>query len=72
MPLCCERVDSKIALALFQKAIEKGPELPTGYFYLGVTWERKGDAAEAETEYQKALGLKPDYAQAHSSLGLLY
>ena len=56
---------------LFQQSIEQSPELPTGYYYLGVTWDRKGEPARAIADYQKALALKPDYAQAHSSLGLL-
>ena len=60
------------ALGFFQRAIEQGPELPTGYYYLGLTRERKGDAGQALTAFEKALELKPDYAQAHSSLGLLY
>src|SRR5262249_38312196 len=59
------------ALSLFRKAIEQSPELPTGYYYLGVVGERKGNVAQAEAGYRKALDLKPDYAQAHSSLGLL-
>jgi len=53
------------ALALFQKSIEQSPALPTGHYYLGVTWERKQDAARALAAYEKALELKPDYAQAH-------
>ncbi|PYV61323.1 MAG: hypothetical protein DMG97_43510, partial [Acidobacteria bacterium] len=60
------------ALTLFQKSIEQSPELPTGHYYLGVTWERKGDAPRALAAYEKAIELKADYAQAHSSLGLLY
>ena len=60
------------ALNLFQKAIEQSPELPTGYYYLGVTWDRKQDHARAKDAYDKALQLKPDYAQVHTSLGLLY
>jgi tetratricopeptide (TPR) repeat protein len=39
---------------------------------LGLTWERKDDAEQALAAYEKALELKPDYAQAHSSLRLLY
>src|SRR5882724_8925902 len=54
------------ALTLFQKSIEQSPELPTGHYYLGVTWERKGDAPRALAAYEKAIELKPDYAQAHS------
>src|SRR5215469_15857780 len=60
------------AQALFQKSIDQAPELPTGYYYLGLTWERKNDTAQALAAYQKALEIKPDYAQAHASLGLLY
>ena len=51
----------------FQKAIEQSPELPTGYYYLGVTWERKQDYTQAKEAYDKALQLKPDYAQVHTS-----
>src|SRR6202011_2082330 len=58
--------------ALFQKAVEQSPELPTGYYFLGVTWDRKQDPAQAKANYDKAIELKPDYAQARSSLGLLY
>src|SRR4030095_16381094 len=59
------------AISLFEKSIEQSPELPTGYYYLGVAREHKDDAAQAEAAYRKSLELKPDYAQAHSSLGLL-
>ena len=56
----------------FKNPWTEAPEMPTGYYYLGVAWDRKGDAARALEAYRKALELKPDYAQAHSSLGLLY
>ena len=65
-----QRLDD--ALSLFQKSAEQSPTLPTSYYYLGVTWERKDDAPRALAAFEKALELKPDYAQAHSSLGLLY
>ena len=35
------------ALALFQKSAEQSPELPTSYYYLGVTWEGKNELARA-------------------------
>src|SRR2546430_3112446 len=54
------------ALALFQNSVEQSPELPTGHYYLGVIWERKQDAERALAAYEKALELKPDYAQANS------
>ena len=60
------------AMAFFNKAIEQAPELPTGHYYLGVTWQRKNDPERAHAAFEKALELKPDYAQAHASMGLLY
>jgi len=46
--------------------------VPTGHDYLGVAWDRKNDPDRARAACEKALELKPDYAQVHSSLGLLY
>ena len=63
-----QRLDD--ALALFQKSAEQTPELPTSYYYLGLTWERKNEPARANEAYEKAIELKPDYAQAHASFGL--
>src|SRR6267154_2475650 len=48
------------ALAFFQKSIEQSPELPTSHYYLGVAWERKGDAPRALAAYEESLQLKPD------------
>ncbi len=56
------------ALPLFQKAADQSPELPTSYYYLGVTYERKDDPARAIAAYQKALELKPDYSQVHGDV----
>jgi tetratricopeptide (TPR) repeat protein len=36
------------ALNFFQQAIDESPELPTGYYYLGVAWDRKRDYARAQ------------------------
>ena len=36
---------------------------------LGVTLEDQGQLAEAVMQYQEALRLKPDYAEAHNNLG---
>ena len=58
------------ALSLFQKSADLTPELPTSHYYLGLAWERKNEPARAQAAYEKALELKPDYAQAHASFGL--
>jgi len=60
------------ALALFQKSIEQSPDLPTGHYYLGVTWSANKTRHEPWRPMRKRFKLKPDYAQAHTSLGLLY
>jgi tetratricopeptide (TPR) repeat protein len=60
------------ARALFQKSMEQISELPTGSYYAGLTWEKKEEPARAVEADQKASELKPDYAQVHSRLGLLY
>src|SRR5450755_2740930 len=56
------------ALALFQKSAEQTPELPTSYYYLGLTWEGKNEPTRAKEAYEKAIELKQDYAQAHAAL----
>ena len=64
-----QKVDE--ALRLFQESADRSPNLPTSYYYLGVTWERKNDAASASSAYEKAIALLPDYAQALTSYGSL-
>ncbi|PYX51046.1 MAG: hypothetical protein DMG79_04355, partial [Acidobacteria bacterium] len=59
------------AISLFQKSVELTPELPTSFYYLGVAQEGKNEAIRARAAYEKAIELKPDYAQAHASFGLL-
>ena len=60
------------ALACFRKSVDESPENPVGFYYIGVTLGRQGESDRALTAYQRALEIKPDYAQAHSSEGLLY
>jgi tetratricopeptide (TPR) repeat protein len=42
----------------------------TSHYNLGVTLMDKGDYAEAISEFQKALQLRPDSAAAHNNLGI--
>ena len=43
--------------------------LHLGYIHLGHVWRDRGDAAEAEKWYRKALDLEPDEAAYHVFLG---
>jgi tetratricopeptide (TPR) repeat protein len=40
-------------------------------YKLGMAYEQSGQAAKAEREYRAALGLAPDYPEAHQNLGVL-
>jgi tetratricopeptide (TPR) repeat protein len=42
------------------------------YFQFGAAYERKGDFAEAEKQFQKCLQLKPDFAGALNYLGYMW
>lgn len=56
------------AIALLQPALaqqDAGPEL---WLTLGTAWREKGEAAQAEAHYRKALALRPDYAPALGNL----
>jgi hypothetical protein len=55
------------ALGLFQRSAEQTPDFPTNYYYLGLTWAGKNEPGRARKQ-EKAIELKPDYAQAHTAL----
>ena len=59
------------ALTAVQGYVARHPDDPVGHFELGAI-QNKDDAAQALTEYDRALALKPDYAAAHSARGSLY
>src|SRR5262249_8967383 len=46
------------------------PQSPGARLNLGAVLMRKGLVADAVDEYREAIRLKPDYAEAHLSLGL--
>ncbi|MDQ6885811.1 MAG: tetratricopeptide repeat protein [Gemmatimonadota bacterium] len=48
---------------------EDDPPLSHAHTRLGTIYERKGDAAAARQEYEMALKLEPDYAEARGALG---
>lgn len=44
---------------------------PSYYYLLGNSLRAQGKSADAAAQYERALVLKPDYAEAHNKLGLL-
>ena len=43
----------------------------SSHYNLGITLQELGRLEEAETSHRKAIALKPNYANAYYSLGLL-
>lgn len=53
---------------LFDITIKTDPLHIMGYFYRGVTSEKKGDIASAKSDYQQALKLAPNFERAQEAL----
>ncbi|HWZ64422.1 MAG TPA: tetratricopeptide repeat protein [Steroidobacteraceae bacterium] len=52
------------ALGKFQQSLQRNPQLPEAWNYLGYTSRKLGNYADALTAYEKALALKPGYPDA--------
>jgi Flp pilus assembly protein TadD len=55
------------AVAQFQQALEADPSHAGAYNNLGVAYERMGKE-EAQEQFEEAIRLRPDFAQAHFNL----
>ena len=62
--------DKRQAVAAFTRALERDPQMSTGYMNRGYVWNDLRMATNAEQDFRKALSLRPDYGEAH--LGLAY
>ena len=51
---------------------EPGPDVPMSLLGLGYLYERMGDPAKAQQQYERALSLRPELAEAHNNLGALF
>ena len=60
------------AIAEFQKVLQTDPNLASVHYNLGVAYERKNQAADAQAQYNEAIRLKPDFGEAYLSLGNSY
>jgi len=59
------------ALPDFQKVVELDPNNVDGHFYLGLTYQQKGEIDKARAEFEKTLELKPDHVGAKAELAKL-
>jgi tetratricopeptide (TPR) repeat protein len=60
------------AIADFGKAVSVDGKDDFAYGWLGILYREAGNYPAAEQSYQKALALKPDNADTHLNLGILY
>ena len=56
----------------FRKLIELAPRVPEPYLFLGRLAAVRGAREEAKALLGRALELKPDFVEAHHTLGVLY
>lgn len=56
------------AIATYQRAIQANPRDVRLYVEVGVLYERQGNWQQAQSLYQKALQVQPDYAPAANNL----
>jgi len=56
----------------FEKFVDKNPENPEGFYYLGRISYRKNDLKEAEKNFKKAVELEPNSSLYHTWLGDTY
>src|SRR5215472_4657957 len=57
-------------VSIWQTVVERWPINPRAYHTLGISLADAGRTSEAIAQYEAALRLKPDYAQAHNNLGI--
>ena len=62
-------VEFETEIPKLQGVIEDGPYAYLSHFRIGATFQKLGKMEEAIEAYNKALSLKPDYAEAYYNMG---
>ena len=61
-----------LALQEFQKALDINPRDASAVMGMAGLYEHMGHAADAETNYKRAVALRPDYWDGYTALGNFY
>jgi tetratricopeptide (TPR) repeat protein len=56
----------------FERATDSDPQCAPAWFHLGFTFAKLGRPAERLKAYRQAITVKPDFAEAHYSLGVVH
>lgn len=67
-----DRIDTRKVTTIKDSGIEDYKKTAEYWFYLGVAYGNLGMYKEEIEAYKQAIRIKPDYADAHYILGLLY
>ena len=62
----------ELAVASLTRAVNANPENAIAHNWLGTLHREAGDFVHAEQSYRKAIAARPNYAQAHLNLAILY
>ena len=62
----------EVAENLYKKILKVNPDHFESIFYLGSLLVQTKNFVKAKSLLQKAIGIQPDYANAHSNLGLVF
>ena len=66
-----EQRNLPMAMRELAKASELDPGNPEVEMALGLAYQARGDQSKAEEHLRKAIGKKPEYADAHNNLGIV-
>jgi tetratricopeptide (TPR) repeat protein len=61
----------KAAKRVLRDALSLDPNVPEIHYHMGVVLQESGDTAGARLEYERAIRLRPDYAEAEKALKAL-
>ncbi len=67
-----ERGDKYRAVSALARAVHEDPTDPRAHNYLAIVANQFGWTSTAQSEFEKAIALKPDYGIAHFNLALTY
>jgi len=62
----------ELAVASLTRAVNANPDNAIAHNWLGTLHREAGDFVHAEQSYRKAISVRPNYAQAHLNLAILY
>ncbi len=62
----------KDELTLWEDTLQKSPHKARPYAQRGLFYDKEGDLNRAMADYNKAIGLSPDYYDAYNNRGIIY